>query len=102
MSEIKDQVMKKILNTADAAKLKAVNDFLDGKTLGQRSDNGYLSIEDSLQYLGGINRTTLWKARKTGKLQEFQLGTRKLFKRSDLDKLLTRKRIAGVGNMDTS
>ena len=98
MNYVKSQLLKKILDTSDTATLTAVSDVLDWKSSGQHSEDRYLNVKEALDYLGGINRTTLWKARKAGKLREYHLGTRCLFKRKDLDKLLIR----GGGNMDTS
>lgn len=102
MNDIKNQVLKKVLDTSDTATLKAVSDVLDGKSSGQRDEDRYLNVEEALHYLGSINRTTLWKARKAGKLREYHLGTRRLFRRKDLDRLLTCKKISGGGTMDTS
>lgn len=102
MNDIKNQVLKKILETDNTATLKEINDILDGKLSAGNSRDGYLSVEEALRYLGGINRTTLWKAAKTGKVQQFCCGRRVMYKSKDLDKLLTRKKVTGGEKMDTS
>ena len=48
----------------------------------------YFSIKDAIQY-SRLSRITLWTHRKAGRLKYYRVGGRVLFKKSDLDRLVT-------------
>ncbi len=75
----KDDASKETLETA-------LNLFTSGNQ--NITQDRYLSIKDAQQYTT-LSRITLWTHRKNGRLKYHKVGGRVVFKKSDLDLLIT-------------
>lgn len=60
----------------------------------ERSEQGALSRRQVMELLG-VNSTTLWRWDRDGYLKPVRIGAKVLYKRSDIDRLLSNKEEKG-------
>jgi len=53
---------------------------------------GVMNVDETLEYLGGISRMSLWRLCKTGKIVTTPVGSRTMYLPQDLDSFLRRSR----------
>lgn len=52
-----------------------------------KADPNYLTVDETAELLH-VHRVTLWKWNKTGYLKHVELGSKRLYRKSDVDELL--------------
>ncbi|MBG6209236.1 excisionase family DNA binding protein [Labrenzia sp. EL_126] len=51
-------------------------------------DSGYTDMEGARRFLGNCSYQTVYRAVRAGKINKYKLGTKTLFKTSELEKLV--------------
>ena len=49
-----------------------------------------VGYEEAARVLGGVSSVTIWRLERAGRLERVQIGSRTMFRRSDLDALITK------------
>lgn len=81
------KIKNKTLVITDGSEEQNVHSaFIKTKTK-QLEVEGFLSVEDALQFCGGISRSTLWHWQKKG-LKSYKVGRRCLYRVRDLNKFI--------------
>lgn len=59
-----------------------------------KQDDGCISMEDAVKYIGAKSKSTIYKLTSSGELAYHKIGKANVFKKVDLDRYLSRKRRA--------
>lgn len=57
-----------------------------------KQDDGCISMDDAVKYIGAKSKSALYKLTSSGKIAYHKVGKLNAFKKSDLDKYLARHR----------